>query len=186
MSERSKLALLVLDYQVGVGDQPYAKAAAEKAAAALAAARNAGCLVIFSKVDFRLDYPDISSRNQVFEAMRLKNMLPPGAGKLIPSFVPRANEIVVNKKRFGAFAGNDLEIILRSNSISSLAMAGVATSGVILSTFCKTADEDYELTVLSDACADPMPTLHQELMTNLFPRSAKVADVETWSKTLAL
>ena len=70
--------------------------------------------------------------------------------------------------------------------ICGLAMAGVATSGVILSTFCNAADEDYELTVLSDACADSKPTLHQELMTNLFPRSAKVADVETWSKTLAL
>lgn len=34
-------------------------------------------------------------------------------------------------------------------------MAGVATSGVILSTFTLAADEDYGITILSDACADP-------------------------------
>ena len=36
------------------------------------------------------------------------------------------------------------------------------------------ADEDYSLTILSDACADPEASLHEELMTNLFPRSATV------------
>jgi nicotinamidase-related amidase len=178
-------ALLVLDYQEGVGDQPYAKAAAVKTAVAITAARNAGLRVIFSKVELRPGYPDVSPRNRVFEAMKVKNMLPPGTGKLISAFVPSADEIVVEKRRFGAFSGNDLEIILRSNTITSLVLAGVSTSGVILSTFCKAADEDYEITILSDACADPQPSLHLELMTNLFPRSAEVVDVDGWSKTLA-
>ena len=59
-------------------------------------------------------------------------------------------------------------------------MAGVATSGVILSTYTQAADEDYRITILSDACADPIASLHEELMTNLFPRSATVLTVDQW------
>jgi hypothetical protein len=49
----SDTALLILDFEVGIGDQPYAKGAAQRAAAALQAARAGGLLVVFSKVQFR-------------------------------------------------------------------------------------------------------------------------------------
>ena len=63
-------------------------------------------------------------------------------------------------------------------------MAGVATSGVILSTFTLAADEDYGITIPSDACADPKASLHEELMTNLFPRSATILTVDPWIASL--
>jgi len=65
-----------------------------------------------------------------------------------------------------------------------LVMAGVATSGVILSTFTQAADEEYGITILSDAYADPTPSLHEELATNLFPRSAKVVTDDQWVASL--
>jgi hypothetical protein len=49
-----------------------------------------------------------------------------------------------------------------------------------LSTFTLAADEDHRMTILSDACADPKTSLHEELMTNLFPRSADVLTVDQW------
>lgn len=52
--------------------------------------------------------------------------------------------------------------------------------GVFLSTFALAADEDYGITILSDACADPKSSLHEELTTNLFPRSAEVLTVDQW------
>jgi nicotinamidase-related amidase len=55
---------------------------------------------------------------------------------------PAHGEIVVDKNRFCAFSGNDLKQVLRSGGIKHLVMAGVATSGVILSTFTLAADED--------------------------------------------
>jgi isochorismate hydrolase len=54
----------------------------------------------------------------------------------------------------------------------------------ILSTFTLAADEDYNMTILSDACADPKASLHAELMTNLFPRSAEVLTVDQWIASL--
>jgi nicotinamidase-related amidase len=74
--------------------------------------------------------------------------------------------------------------VLRSGGIKHLVMAGLSTSGVILSTFTLAADEDYSMTILSDACADPKTSLHEELMTNLFPRSANVLTVDQWIASL--
>lgn len=183
--DKKKIALLICDYQMGIGDQSYAHEAAQRAAIALDAGRKAGSLVIFTKVNFRPAYRDISPHNKAFAAMKGKNMLPAGASHLIAVFQPLEGEIVIDKNRFSAFSGNDLRVLLRSQETTELVLAGVSTSGVILSTFCEAADEDYGLTILSDACADPKPSLHQELMTNLFPRSASVVTVKEWSSGLA-
>jgi nicotinamidase-related amidase len=177
-------ALLILDFQVGIGDQHYAKSAAQRAAAALNAARAAGLLVVFSKVKFRVGYRDIADSNKAFALFKIRNLFPPDASKLISILQAGQDEIVVDKDRFCGFSGNDLKEVLRSGGIKHLVMAGVATSGVILSTFTMAADEDYRITILSDACADPKASLHEEVMTNLFPRSVTVLTVDQWITSL--
>ena len=185
MPETNKSALMICDYQLGIGDQAYAKEAAPRALLALESARKAGMLVIFTRVAFLPGYTDISPRNTAFAAYKAKNMLPPEASHLISLFEPHTDEILITKDRFSAFSGNALKVILRSQAITHLVLGGVSTSGVILSTFCLAADEDFGLTILSDACADPKPSLHQELITNLFPRSASVLSVSAWIASLA-
>lgn len=184
MPQTSDTALLILDFQAGVGGQPYAKSAAQRAAAALKAGRAAGLPVVFSKVKFRAGYADIADSNKAFALIKMKNLFPPDASELISVLQPERDEIVVDKDRFCAFSGNDLREVLRSGGIKHLVMAGVATSGVILSTFTLAADEDYSITILSDACADPKASLHDELMSNLFPRSATVLTVNQWITSL--
>jgi nicotinamidase-related amidase len=184
MPQTSETALLILDFQVGIGDQPYAKSAVQRAAAALKAGRAAGLPVVFSKVKFRAGYRDVADSNKAFALMKMKNLFPPDASKLITILQPEHNEIVVDKDRYSAFSGNDLTQVLRSGGIKHLVMAGLSTSGVILSTFALSADEDYRITILSDACADPKTSLHEELITNLFPRSATVLTVDQWTASL--
>ncbi len=184
MPEGGKTVLIICDYQLGIGDLPFAKAAVSHAAAALETGRKAGMLIVFTKVAFQPGYTDISPDNQAFATYKAKDLLPPPASRLIPTFQPRPNEILLNKDRFNAFIGNDLRIILRAQDVKRLVIAGVATSGVVVSTFCAAADEDFELIILSDACADPNPRLNDELMTNLFPRSARVLSVSAWAASL--
>jgi nicotinamidase-related amidase len=184
MPQTSDIALLILDFQIGIGDQPYAKSAAPRAAAALMAGRATGLPVVFSKVKFRAGYRDIADSNKAFALIKMKNLFPPDASKIISILQPRHDEIVVDKDRFCAFSGNDLKEVLRSGAIKHLVMAGVATSGVILSTFTLAADEDYRITILSDACADPNASLHEDLITKLFPRSAEVITVDQWITSL--
>jgi nicotinamidase-related amidase len=59
-------------------------------------------------------------------------------------------------------------------------LAGIATSGVVLSTIRQAADLDYELTVLEDGCADADPEVHRVLMEKVFPRQASVITAQEW------
>ena len=68
---------------------------------------------------------------------------------------PEPGDIIVRKTRFGAFSTTDLAEQLRDRAITTLILAGVSTSGVVLSTVRDAADRDYEVFVLADATADP-------------------------------
>lgn len=176
-------ALLVMDVQEGVVESLGSPELLERLAAAVAAARTAGVRVIYVVVGFRPGYPEVSARNRTFSALA-------DSGRLLEprvheSVAPREDEPVVQKKRVSAFAGSDLEMILRAGQISSLVLTGIATSGVVLSTLRQAADLDYELTVLSDACADRDGELHRVLTQKLFPRQATVMTVAEWAATLA-
>jgi nicotinamidase-related amidase len=80
-----------------------------------------------------------------------------------------------------AFAGSDLEMVLRSLGVDSLVLSGIATSGVVLSTLRQAADLDYELTVLRDGCADTDPEVHRVLLDKVFPRQAAVVTIGEWT-----
>jgi nicotinamidase-related amidase len=64
-------------------------------------------------------------------------------------------------------------------------LAGIATSGVVLSTVREAADKDYRLTVLSDGCADMDPEVHDVLVGKVFPRQADVLTTTQWAAGLA-
>ena len=86
----------------------------------------------------------------------------------------------VVKRRVSAFAGSDLEIVLRSQGVQRLVLCGIATSGVVLSTLREAADKDYRLTILSDCCADMDAEVHNLLLAKIFPRQADVITADQW------
>jgi nicotinamidase-related amidase len=53
-----------------------------------------------------------------------------------------------------------------------------------LSTLREAADKDYQVTVLSDACADPEPEVHDFLVKNVFPFSGEVFTTNEWAIAL--
>lgn len=98
-----------------------------------------------------------------------------------PDLAPQEQDIVITKKRFSAFMGSDLEVVLRSHDIEHLVLAGISTSGVVLSTLREAADKDYKLTVIEDCCADGDLEVHQLLMNKVFPRQAEVVPLQQWT-----
>ena len=89
-------------------------------------------------------------------------------------------EVVVTKKRVSAFAGSDLELVLRGREVTHLVLGGIATSGVVLSTVRAAADKDYRLTVLEDLCLDRDEEVHRVLTGKVFPRQAEVIAGADW------
>jgi nicotinamidase-related amidase len=138
--------------------------------------------VIYVVVQFRDGFPEVSPNNKSFSA--IKKMRDAFADKeqtaIFKEVAPSKNDIVVVKRRVSAFTGSDLAVVLRSLGINKLVLSGIATSGVLLSTVREAADKDYQLTVLSDCCADSDPQVHEILLTKLFPRQADVITTQQW------
>jgi nicotinamidase-related amidase len=84
-------------------------------------------------------------------------------------------------RRVSAFAGSDLDVVLRAGNVDHLMLTGIATSGVVLSTVRQAADPDFRLTVLSDGCLDNDPEVHRILTEKVFPRQAEVMTVSAWT-----
>ena len=76
-------------------------------------------------------------------------------------------------------------MVLRAGGIDHLVLAGIATSGVVLSTLRQAADLDYRLTVLADGCLDADPEVHRVLTGKVFPRQADVGGIAGWTASLA-
>jgi len=108
----------------------------------------------------------------------------PGA-VIHPAVAPADGDIIVTKRRVSAFAGSDLEVVLRAAGTEHLVLTGIATSGVVLSTLRQAADLDYRLTVLADGCLDADPEVHQVLTGKVYPRQADVRSIAEWMQSLA-
>jgi len=106
------------------------------------------------------------------------------AMEIHPAIAPQPTDIIVTKRRFSAFVGSDLEVVLRAQGISHLVLSGIATSRVVLSTLREAADKDYQLTVLSDCCVDGDEEVQRVLLSKVFPRQAEVVTTEEWGKGL--
>ncbi len=178
-------ALLVMDVQVGiVGMFADATALLSNVTKAIANARDKKIPVIYVTVGFRKGAPEINMNNKGFSGSkdRFTNIDMDEFTKVHPDVAPQTGELTVMKRRVSAFAGSDLEVVLRSFGIQHMVLTGIATSGVVLSTLREAADKDYKLTVLADCCADGDEEVHRVLTTKVFPRQADVLTVEEWSK----
>lgn len=185
----SASALLVMDVQQGIVSR-YAGGHAGYLARlrrAIDAARAAAVRVIYVTVSFREGFPEVSERNKSFAILRQGGGFVSGtdATAVHPEVAPRAGDVLVTKRRVSAFAGSDLDVVLRAGGIDTLVLTGIATSGVVLSTVRQAADLDYRLIVLSDACLDGDEEVHRVLTEKVFPRQADVMTVAEWAGRLA-
>jgi len=169
--EPNRTALLCMDYQSAIvaaygGDG--ADDLLSRAALALAKARAARMMVIYVQVGFREGFPEISDRNPLFRTIRndpqRQAMFAGPAREIHPAVAPEKSDIIVTKHRVSAFAGTDLDMILRANDIDTLVLFGIATSGVVISTLTHAFDEDYKLFVIEDLCLDGDKELHGNLI----------------------
>jgi nicotinamidase-related amidase len=175
-------ALIVMDFQTVVVEMVTSEkdALLAQTAKLIEAARKARMLVIYVVVGFRAGYPEVCPRNQAFAPVRDSGRFTDGSTDTAvhAAVAPKPGEVVVTKHRVSAFAGTDLEMILRANGIETLVLAGIATSGVVLSTVRHASDADYHLVVVEDCCADRDAEVHRVLMEKVLARQATVTKAE--------
>jgi nicotinamidase-related amidase len=176
-------ALLVMDIQAGIlANYPNKQEIVAHIQRAVAHARKQNIPVIYVVAGFRPGAIEMSANNKLFAQFkdRLATIDPTPWMKIDDGVKPLDNETIVIKRRISAFSGSDLEWVLRAQNIRHLVLTGLAASGVVLSTTREAADKDFQLTVLSDGCADPDPEVHRVLTEKVFVRQADVMTINEW------
>lgn len=177
-------ALLVCDIQNGIVARIQGQdsnAYLDCLASTIKAARAAGLQIIYVRVAFRAGHPEASPRNATFS--RLKTFggfveTDPSTA-VHPTVAPEATDVVVTKRRVSAFHGTDLDLVLRAGDVEKLVIAGLSTSGVVMSTVRQGSDMDYQLVVLEDLCCDSEQAIHDAAIM-VIGKQAEVLKSEEW------
>ncbi len=173
-------ALLVMDFQQGVVERiPDPDAILSRVQRAIADVSGHGGIIVYVRVAFtEEDWAAIPPANAIFARAAENRMMhhEDPSTAIHDQLAPEPGDIVVRKTRVGAMSTTDLDQQLRNRGITTLVLAGIFTSGVVLSTVIEAADRDYQLYVLSDGTEDPDPETRDVLLHKVFPRSAHVID----------
>ena len=119
-----------------------------------ATCRRAGILVIHTSNVFRADGSNLGVLAE-FDPIVKTGILNKGsaAAALHQNLVVDIRDILLDKPRFGAFHGTDLELILRSRGIDTLVITGIATNVCCETTAREAAVRDFRVLFLSDGTA---------------------------------
>jgi nicotinamidase-related amidase len=174
----SRAALLVMDYQSGIiANIPGAGELVSRIKDTIATARQAGVRIGYVRVAFTEDdYAAMPATNKGFSTLASSRRMHHEAPEtqIHEDIAPQPGDIVVRKTRVGAFSTTDLDAQLRERKIDTLILAGLSTSGVVLSTVRDAADRDYRVYVLEDGSSDSDREVHELLTRKVFPRQAHV------------
>lgn len=178
-----KTALIIGDIQRGItGAYPFARQVVPPLTELLPRARAAGVLVVFVRIAFRTNRADLPPGNALFSAFfEARDVFHEGMAGTEIDLPVHDEDVVVLKRRASAFAGTDLDLVLRAHAVDTIAVAGVATSAMVAATCYDAADRGYRITVLRDGCADSDPAVHEVFMDKVFPsRSYEVVSCAEW------
>ena len=178
-----RTALLVMDFQPGVLlRMPGLEPLLGRVRRAIADVRDHGGTIGYVRVAFtEEDWAAVPAANPIFaRAAQDRTMRHEDPATAIhDSLAPQPDDIVVRKTRVGAMSTTDLDRQLRDRGIDTLVLAGISTSGVVLSTVVEATDRDYRLYVLSDGTEDPDEQARDVLLGRIFPRRAQIIDTAT-------
>ncbi|GJD45683.1 Peroxyureidoacrylate/ureidoacrylate amidohydrolase RutB [Methylobacterium cerastii] len=140
------------------------------AQALLAAARQAGLLVVHTREGHRPDLSDAPAAKIERGAPSARIGAPGPMGRIlirgepghdiVAALAPLPGEPVIDKPGKGAFYATDLAEILTARAIATLIVCGVTTEVCVHTTVREANDRGYRCLVVSDACGSYIPAFH--------------------------
>jgi nicotinamidase-related amidase len=117
--------------------------------------RGKNLITIFTTHVFRKNDRDIGLATVFRPEMKKVSILREGTSDIefYDELKPQKNDIVIIKRRFSAFFGTDLDLILRSNKIDTIIIGGVATNVCCACSAYDARMRDYRVIFLSDGTA---------------------------------
>ncbi len=160
----SKAALVIMHYQVDVfailfGEQP--SPLLDKCNDLIRRWRATGRPVLFPNFFLGEQYQHASKHNQL-----ISSIVPTGYfrnAQPVPGLAIAPDDVRYACPRASVFYGTTLDADLRARGISTLVMAGISSTGVVLSSVTWASDADYDVRLVRDCCYDPDQAAHEAL-----------------------
>jgi nicotinamidase-related amidase len=147
----------------------------------LAAARQAGIMIVFTRVLYHRGGAD---GGIFFRKVRALSVFEEGSrfGAFAEGIDPQPGEIIVTKQYASAFFGTSLAATLTASGIDTAIIGGITTSGCVRATAVDANQYGFIPIVVREAVGDRDPRPHE---ANLFDLEGKYADVVGESEALA-
>ncbi|SEB59288.1 isochorismatase family protein [Terriglobus roseus] len=175
--DMSKTALVLIDLQNGVvgrDTKPYTAIDVVERAATLAEAfRAKGSPVVYVRVNMS-DFMRLPSD----EVMQLPKDIPAAASEIAVAAGMKAGDVLVTKRHWGAFAGTNLEEVLRSRGVKTVVLGGIATNIGVESTLRQGTGLGFAFVTVEDICTTFSPEMQSFAFTAIFPRLSNVSTTE--------
>ncbi|WP_255410144.1 isochorismatase family cysteine hydrolase [Achromobacter sp. MYb9] len=164
----ARTALLVMHYQTDILElfPSVAPALVSNTRRLCDAARQNGVSVYFANIRFSPGYPEVSPLNKNGQGIKQMGLFL--GDDLSPALGRQASEPLIIAHRASVFHGTDLQVRLSAQGIDTLMMAGIASTGVVLSSVAYGSDADFRLMTVKDCCYDPDPVVHEHLFATAF------------------
>jgi ureidoacrylate peracid hydrolase len=140
------------------------------------AARKKSCILIYTAAAYSADLHETGgpnspswykNKNLIYyrESPELRDKLTvhgTWGADIVEDLTPHQNDIIVEKQKFSAFFGTNLDTILKTYNIKYLAFTGVNTNICVEATIRDAYYLEYFPILLTDACANAGPPFTQE------------------------
>ena len=196
--DTGRSALVLLDYQnynvhsdgywskATPGSAARAAPAVERTRRALEAARAAGMMVVHVQNAWREGHPDINPHAPWQADAKSVGRSTEGSWgiEFFEALAPAKGELVVRKRAVSAFAGTELDRLLRIHDISTLVIAGIVTNFAAEGTARDASDRGYRVVVLADCCESVTDEWHEFAVTQILPLIAQVVTADDFIRSL--
>jgi len=160
-------ALILIDLQKGIVDsvRPDVESVLSNAAALANAFRAHGRTVVLVNVA-----GGAPGRTDAQAAGGSPPPRPEGWTDLAPELGSDPEDILITKRRWGAFTGTDLDDQLRRRGITQVVIGGISTSIGVETTGRSAYELGYHVVLAIDAMLDRDPICHEHSIARIFPR----------------
>ncbi|MFC6236681.1 cysteine hydrolase [Longivirga aurantiaca] len=155
---------------------------------AVAAARAAGVTIIHAPIQFAEGYGEIT-RNPygILKGVVDTNAFVKGSwgADFVGEVSPQPGDIVLEGKRgLDAFASTNLDFILRSKGIETVALSGFLTNCCVESTMRSAYEKGFEVITLTDCVGATSAEEHTNAITYDYPMFSKPMTADEFAETL--
>lgn len=133
-------------------------------------ARAGGCTVVWTRMVFETGYANGGELIRTIRPnlARVGALLRGSGDEALSQVVSKhRGDIVIDKPRFSALVGTELEMLLHAKGIRRVLVCGVTTSMCVESTVRDLGQRDFETFVIADACADFEERRHQASLESM-------------------